>query len=100
MIIFQFGGELYPTELRGIGIGLASFLGGVGLTIIPFINFLGTQWLVLPIIVMGAFAIAGGLVTLKLPETLGAKLPQTIEEGELFGKDFRGWEDTIQRVFR
>lgn len=100
MIIFQFGGELYPTELRGIGIGLASFLGGVGLTIIPFINFLGTQWLVLPIIVMGVFAILGGIVTLKLPETLGAKLPQTVEEGELFGKDFQGWQDIVHRIPR
>ena len=27
MIIFQFGGELYPTEVRGVGIGAASFLG-------------------------------------------------------------------------
>jgi len=27
MVIFQFGGELYPTEVRGIGIGAASFLG-------------------------------------------------------------------------
>ena len=100
MIIFQFGGELYPTVVRGVGIGLASFLGGIGLTLIPFINYLGTQWLVLPIVMMGSFSIAGGIVTLKLPETLGAKLPQTLEEGEDFGKDFEGWADTIQQISR
>ncbi|XP_057364698.1 carcinine transporter-like [Daphnia carinata] len=100
MIIFQFGGELYPTEVRGVGIGLASFLGGIGLTLIPFINYLGTQWLVLPIVMMGAFSVAGGIVTLKLPETLGAKLPQTLEEGEDFGKDFKGWVHTIQQMSR
>jgi hypothetical protein len=50
LIIFQFGGELYPTEVRGVGIGLASFLGGIALTIIPFINYLvssgssGPRW--------------------------------------------------------
>jgi hypothetical protein len=50
LIIFQFGGELYPTEVRGVGIGLASFLGGIALTIIPFINHLvssgssGPRW--------------------------------------------------------
>ena len=98
MIIFQFGGELYPTEVRGIGIGLSSFLGGIGLTFIPFINYLGHQWLVLPIVTMGVFSIAGGVVTLKLPETLGVKLPQTLEEGEHFGKDFNGWTDTMQRI--
>lgn len=100
LIIFQYGGELFPTEIRGIGIGLASFLGGIGLSIIPFINYLGTQWLALPIVIMGAFSVVGGVVTLKLPETLGAKLPQTLEEGEQFGKDFNGWNDTVQHLSR
>lgn len=45
LIIFQYGGELFPTEVRGIGIGLASFLGGIGLSIIPFINYLGLEML-------------------------------------------------------
>ena len=40
MIIFQFAGELYPTEVRGVGIGVASFLGGIALAAIPFINYL------------------------------------------------------------
>ena len=62
LIIFQYGGELFPTEVRGIGIGLASFLGGIGLSIIPFINYLGTQWLFLPIIIMGAFSVVGGYI--------------------------------------
>ncbi len=88
------------TFILHIGIGLASFLGGIGLTLIPFVNYLGTQWLVLPIVMMGAFSVAGGIVTLKLPETLGAKLPQTLEEGEDFGKDFQGWADAIQQISR
>ena len=100
MVIFQFGGELYPTEVRGLGIGLASHLGGVGLTIIPFVNYLGSQWLVLPILIMGVFSLVGGLVTLKLPETLDAKLPQTLSEGEEFGKDFSGWRHSIQQLSR
>jgi hypothetical protein len=49
---------------------------------------------------MGAFSVVGGVVTLKLPETLGAKLPQTLEEGEQFGKDFNGWSDTVQHISR
>lgn len=60
----------------------------------------GTQWLALPIVIMGAFSVVGGVVTLKLPETLGAKLPQTLEEGEQFGKDFNGWSDTVQHISR
>lgn len=100
LIIFQFGGELYPTEVRGLGIGLAGHLGGVGLTIIPFVNYLGAQWLILPILIMGVFSLLGGLATLKLPETLNAKLPQTLSEGEEFGKDFAAWRHTIQELSR
>lgn len=98
MIIFQYGAELYPTEARGVGIALSSFLGSIGLTVIPFINYLGTQWLLLPIIIMGVLSVVGGVVTLRLPETFDAKLPQTMEEGEEFGKDFAGWKQTIQQI--
>lgn len=99
MIIFQYGAELYPTEARGVGIAFSSFLGSTGLTVIPFINYLGTQWLVLPIVIMGVMCIVGGLLTLRLPETLDAKLPQTIEEGEEFGKDFVGWKSLFSLVY-
>lgn len=40
LIIYPFGAELYPTDVRGIGIGFSSYLGGVGLVLIPFINYL------------------------------------------------------------
>jgi len=99
MIIFQFGGELYPTEVRGVGIGAASFLGGISLAIIPFVNFLGTHWLALPIVIMGVFSIMGGLMSLRLPETLNEKLPQTLAEGEEFGKDFQ-WFYLIPKLSR
>lgn len=44
---------------------------------------------------MGAVSVLGGLTGLRLPETLHHKLPQTLEEGELFGKDW-----TFQDCFR
>ena len=37
---------------------------------------------------MGAVSVLGGLCSLRLPETLHQRLPQTVEEGEEFGKDF------------
>lgn len=43
---------------------------------------------VLPLLIMGIVSIIGGLLGLRLPETLHHRLPQTIEEGEEFGKDF------------
>lgn len=40
LIIYPFAGELYPTEIRGIGIGFSSYVGGIGLIIIPFVTYL------------------------------------------------------------
>ncbi|KAG6459307.1 carcinine transporter isoform X2 [Manduca sexta] len=88
LIIYPYAGELYPTELRGVGIGTSAYIGGLGLIIIPFINYLGSSNLVLPLVVMGAVSVVGGLSALRLPETLHCPLPQTAEEGEEFGKDW------------
>lgn len=40
LIIYPFAGELYPTQVRGVGIGTSSYIGGLGLIGIPFINYL------------------------------------------------------------
>jgi hypothetical protein len=37
---------------------------------------------------MGVVSVIGGISGLRLPETLHQRLPQTIEEGELFGRDW------------
>lgn len=37
---------------------------------------------------MGCLSVFGGFTGLRLPETLNQRLPQTLEEGELFGKDW------------
>lgn len=40
LIIYPFAGELYPTQVRGIGIGVSSYVGGLGLIVIPFVTYL------------------------------------------------------------
>lgn len=101
LIIYPFAGELYPTQARGVGkierytgsfshiffwkssgIGFSSYVGGLGLIIIPFITYLGKENLRLPLVIMGVVIIAGGFTGLRLPETLHHRLPQTLEEGE------------------
>ena len=41
----------------------------------------------LPLIIYGGLGVSAGLLTLFLPETLGKKLPETLLEGENFGKE-------------
>uniref|UniRef100_A0A1A9VI56 Major facilitator superfamily (MFS) profile domain-containing protein n=1 Tax=Glossina austeni TaxID=7395 RepID=A0A1A9VI56_GLOAU len=88
LIIYPFAGELYPTQVRGIGIGVSSYVGGLGLIVIPFVTYLGKENLKLPLVIMGFVSVLGGFTSLRLPETLHHRLPQTIDEGEEFGKDW------------
>ncbi|XP_011496168.1 PREDICTED: organic cation transporter 1 [Ceratosolen solmsi marchali] len=88
LIIYPFAGELYPTQLRGIAIGFSAYVSGLGLIIIPFITYLGKDNLILPLVIMGIVSVIGGVSGLRLPETLHQRLPQTIEEGELFGNEW------------
>ncbi len=41
----------------------------------------------LPLLVFGTVATLGGLLAFTLPETKGASLKQTVEEGEVFMRD-------------
>ncbi|XP_059619144.1 carcinine transporter [Phlebotomus argentipes] len=97
LIIYPFAGELYPTQVRGVGIGTSSYIGGLGLIGIPFINYLGKDNLRLPLVIMGAVSVVGGITGLRLPETLHHCLPQTIEEGEKFGKDWN-WHECFRCI--
>jgi len=64
--------------------GIASFIAGIGVHLAVYSR-------VLPLIVMGSLSVAGALTSIFLPETLNIHLPQTVEEGELFGADFKLW---------
>ena len=46
----------------------------------------GDYWRPGPLIVYGLLAFSAGALSLLLPETLNKKLPETIEDGEQFGK--------------
>lgn len=46
----------------------------------------------LPLLVLGAVGIFGGLLSLYLPETMDKELPQTLKDGEDFGKGQKMWD--------
>ncbi|XP_055716130.1 organic cation transporter protein-like [Phlebotomus papatasi] len=83
--IYIFSAEQFPTVIRNVGLGAASMVARFGGILAPYINFLGDIWKPFPMIIFGAMAFAGGLLSLFLPETLNQTLPDTVAEGERFG---------------
>ncbi|XP_069136162.1 solute carrier family 22 member 13-like [Argopecten irradians] len=82
-VIVLYTSELYPTVIRSIGMGCCFFLTRVGGLLAPQILLLGDYThSSVPVIAFGVLAMIGGFCTLILPETLGRKLPDTIEEAE------------------
>lgn len=57
----------------------------------------GSENLVMPLVIMGAISMIGGISGLRLPETLHHRLPQTLEEGEEFGKEW-SYTDCIRCI--
>lgn len=84
--IYIFSAEQFPTVIRNVGMGTASMFARVGGILAPYINLLAEVWKPFPLIIFGTCALAGGLLSLFLPETLNKTLPETIEDGENFGK--------------
>ncbi|XP_067132180.1 uncharacterized protein [Centruroides vittatus] len=86
--IYCFGSELFPTVLRTLALATASLVGSIGAITAPYILYLGALYgKALPVIILGVLSVSGGICTLFLPETLNENLPETLEEGEQFGKD-------------
>ncbi|XP_060851479.1 organic cation transporter protein isoform X2 [Rhopalosiphum padi] len=83
--IYLFSGELFPTVVRNVGVGSASMCARIGSVIAPFVSSLGVFNVYLPPMIFGTVPLMGALLCLLLPETRGAQLPVTIEDGERFG---------------
>ncbi|CAG5110614.1 Oidioi.mRNA.OKI2018_I69.chr2.g4998.t1.cds [Oikopleura dioica] len=83
-IVYVHASEMYPTPVRGVGVGLSSAGGRIGGILAPIINGLGktTSWL--PFVIFGALGIVQVITVFFLPETLGVPMLTTIEEAEEF----------------
>ncbi|KAL3185019.1 hypothetical protein MRX96_030903 [Rhipicephalus microplus] len=86
--IYVYGAELFPTVLRTFAMGIAAMVASVSLIVTPHILYLGQIYsVVIPSTIFGVLSVSGGLAILLLPETMSVRLPQTLSEGEDFGKD-------------
>lgn len=80
--------EVYPTCLRQTGLSLGNIVANAIGMVAPYMVYLGTTYDIrYPYYILGALFLIGGTSAVFLPETLHHKLPDTLEEGKLFGKD-------------
>eukprot|EP00058_Branchiostoma_floridae_P003256 XP_002588744.1 hypothetical protein BRAFLDRAFT_238294 [Branchiostoma floridae] len=85
-VVYVWTAELYPTVVRNVGVGASSMWSRVGGIASPFVMLSQTVWGPLPYLIFGGLSVLAGLAAMLLPETRGVRLPDTLEEGENFGK--------------
>ena len=81
-VIYVYTSELFPTVIRNVALGtttVASRLGGISC---PFVVLLGEQSKSLPMFVFAFLSLVAGMAGLKLPETKGQPMPETMEDLE------------------
>lgn len=88
----QYAAELLPTVVRAQGVALIHIMGYAASIAAPFIVYLGVIYPILPLLNLGILGICGGSLSLFLPETLNKDLPQTLQDGENFGRDQGMWD--------
>ncbi|XP_063836586.1 organic cation transporter protein-like [Ostrinia nubilalis] len=88
----QYAAELLPTVVRAQGVALIHIMGYVASIVAPFVVYLANISQDLPLLILGVLGVIGGLLCLFLPETMDTEMPQTLQDGENFGKDQKFWD--------
>ncbi|KAL4709508.1 hypothetical protein ACJJTC_007239 [Scirpophaga incertulas] len=84
--IYIYTTELYPTRHRHSLLAFSYMMGKIGAMVAPLIPALGeTIWVHLPYVLFATMAILSGFLVFITPETLGTKLPDTMEEASNIG---------------
>ncbi|XP_063636059.1 solute carrier family 22 member 1-like [Cydia splendana] len=76
IVVFLYGVELFPTQIRNSALGVLSLLSRAGMMIAPQINNLNPT---VAGYVFAALALIGGVLTICLPETKNRELPSTLQ---------------------
>ncbi|GBP56648.1 Carcinine transporter [Eumeta japonica] len=89
----QYAAELLPTVVRGQGVALIHIMGCVASIVAPFIVYLATIAVEIPLLILGCLGVFGGVLCLFLPESMGKDMPETLEEGEGYGVGQKFWDN-------
>ena len=80
--VYLYTGELFPTKIRSVCVGMSSMIGRFGSILCPYIVELGANVPWLPMSVFSGASIITGVLSLLLPETRNSALPRNIYEAE------------------
>jgi len=94
-VIYIHSGEIFPTSIRNSAMGLVSVAARVGGIMAPFIVLLGDYHPNLQFTVFGILSLSSGLINLKLPETMGKRLPDSVKD---MIKSFESEKSSIRNV--
>ncbi|CAG2178265.1 unnamed protein product, partial [Oppiella nova] len=83
---FIYAAEVYPTVIRSRALAVRLAVGSIGNMISPQIVKLSEINEQIPLIIFGLCALMASVLMVKLPETLDKPLPETLEDGDTFGK--------------
>ena len=84
-IVYVYTAEMFPTVIRNQAVGTCSLVARVGGITSLLLNLLKEFWLPAPVFIMGIVATGAGVLAVLFPETLGEKLPETMEDAIAIG---------------
>ncbi|XP_068969107.1 organic cation transporter protein [Bombus flavifrons] len=85
-VIYNYTAELFPTVVRNTALGIGSMCARFSGALTPLIMLLDSLNPKVPAVLFGFVALVSGFLSLYLPETVNQPMPETIEDGENFGK--------------
>ncbi|XP_068240906.1 solute carrier family 22 member 15-like isoform X2 [Palaemon carinicauda] len=79
-VCYVHSAEIFPTPIRNSGMGIVSVAARIGGIVSPFILMLGDVFPNLQFTALGAMTFVSGLLNLKLPETMGQPMPESVAD--------------------
>ncbi|XP_003706502.1 organic cation transporter protein [Megachile rotundata] len=86
-VIYNYTAELFPTVVRNTALGIGSMCARLSGALTPLIMLLDSFNPKVPAVLFGFVALVSGFLSMYLPETVNQAMPETIEDGENFGKN-------------
>lgn len=96
-IIYNYTAELFPTVLRNTALGIGSMCARLSGALTPMIMLLDSFNPKVPATVFGFIALLAGFLALYLPETVNQPMPESLEDGENFGKGDTCFSSCVNR---